>query len=119
MSINYLSVDGGGLEQTFVQLIRDAKKQIIIGTPYFIPSKTLLAELRQAIGRGVQLTIIVPKISDHILVKEAAYRYFRILFKDGAHILQFHKGSIMLKQSLLTKKYATWAQPTLINAVYF
>ena len=95
------TVDGAGLEQRFVQLIRDAKKQIIIGTPYFIPSKTLLAELRQAIARGVQLTIIVPKISDHILVKEAAYPYFRILLKDGAHILQFHRGFYHAKTILI------------------
>ena len=85
-------VDGEGLEQTFIELIRKAQKQIIIGTPYFIPSKILLAELRRAISRGVKLTVIIPKISDHLFVKEAAYRSFRILLKDGAHILQFHKG---------------------------
>ena len=98
------TVDGSGLEQRFVQLIRDAKKQIVIGTPYFIPSKTLLAELKQAIVRGVQLTIIVPKISDHILVKEAAYPYFRILFKEGAHILQFHRGFYHAKTLLIDEK---------------
>lgn len=86
------AVDGEGLEQTFIELIREAQKQIMIGTPYFIPSKILLAELRRAISRGVKLTVIIPKISDHLFVKEAAYRSFRILLNDGAQILQFHKG---------------------------
>ena len=95
------TVDGVGLEQTFVQLIHNASKQIIIGTPYFIPGKTLLAELRQALGRGVQLTIIVPKIADHLLVKEAAYPYFRILLKDGAKVLQFHRGFYHAKTLLI------------------
>ena len=85
-------VDGTGLEQTFVQLIRQAERQIVIGTPYFIPSKTLVAELRRALGRGVALTIIVPKVADHLFVKEAAYHSFRILLAAGADILQFHRG---------------------------
>jgi cardiolipin synthase A/B len=86
------TVDGEGLEQTFAQLIENAKKHIIIGTPYFIPSRTLLTQLTDAIGRGVKVTIIVPKTSDHILVKEASYRSFRTLLQKGATILQFHKG---------------------------
>lgn len=95
------TVDGVGLEETFAQLIQRAKKQIIIGTPYFIPSKTLLAELRQAITRGVQVTIIVPKKSDHALVKEASYPSFRVLLKDGANILQFHRGFYHAKTILI------------------
>lgn len=97
----FFTVDGVGLEQSFVQLIRNATKQIIIGTPYFIPSKSLLAELRLAMNRGVQLTIIVPKLSDHILVKEASYPYFRVLLKGGAKILQFHRGFYHAKVILI------------------
>lgn len=98
------TVDGVGLEEIFVQLIQQAKKQIIIGTPYFIPSKTLLDELRQAIARGVQLTLIIPKNSDHTLVKEAAYPYIRILLKDGATILQFHRGFYHAKTVLIDEQ---------------
>lgn len=97
-------VDGVGLEQTFAQLIHNAQKQIIIGTPYFIPSETLLAELRQAIGRGVALTVIVPKTADHFFVKEAAYRYFRVLLNEGATILQFHRGFYHAKIMLIDDK---------------
>lgn len=98
------TVDGEGLEQRFIQLIREAKEYIVIGTPYFIPSKTLFTELRQAIGRGVQLTVIVPKKSDHPLVKEASYRYFRVLLKEGATIMQFHKGFYHAKTILIDQK---------------
>ncbi len=98
------TVDGEGLEQTFAQLIRQAKKQITIGTPYFIPSETLLTQLREAIGRGVQLTVIVPKTSDHVLVKEAAYRSFRILLKEGSTILQFQTGFYHSKIMLIDDK---------------
>ncbi len=64
----------------------------------------MLAELREALGRGVQLTVIVPKISDHLLVKEAAYRSFRVLLQEGATILQFHKGFYHAKIMLIDEK---------------
>ncbi len=83
---------GPFLENTFSSLICHAKKSIIIGTPYFIPSPALLGELQSALRRGVKLTIIVPKTADHLLVKEASYRYLRILIQDGARVYQFLNG---------------------------
>ncbi len=84
--------EGFGLEEIFTQFFHKAKNEIIIGTPYFIPSEALLEELRKLLKKGIKLTIIVPFVSDHPFVKEAAYRYFRILIKEGAHVLQFQNG---------------------------
>ncbi|MFJ8246674.1 cardiolipin synthase [Peribacillus asahii] len=93
--------DGSGVEGIFLDLIDQAKEKIVIGTPYFIPSKRLFNKLRQALHKGVALTIIVPKTADHILVKEASYRYFRVLEKEGATILQFHRGFYHAKVMLI------------------
>ncbi|MFB7637462.1 cardiolipin synthase [Peribacillus butanolivorans] len=84
--------NGSHLEQTLTRLIQQAEKKIIIGTPYFIPSQTLFQELRSALARKVSVTIIVPEMSDHPLVKEASFPYFRVLLKEGAAILQFQRG---------------------------
>nr|WP_223305414.1 cardiolipin synthase [Peribacillus butanolivorans] len=84
--------NGSHLEQTLTHLIQQAEKKIIIGTPYFIPSQTLFQELRSALARKVSVTVIVPEMSDHALVKEASFPYFRVLLKEGAAILQFQRG---------------------------
>ncbi|KQU20131.1 cardiolipin synthase [Bacillus sp. Leaf13] len=84
--------NGSHLEQTLTRLIQQAEKKIIIGTPYFIPSQTLFQELRSALARKVSVTVIVPEMSDHALVKEASFPYFRVLLKEGAAILQFQRG---------------------------
>ncbi|MGE7763632.1 cardiolipin synthase [Peribacillus sp. NPDC096540] len=84
--------NGSHLEQTLTRLIQQAEKKIIIGTPYFIPSQTLFQELRSALARKVSVTVIVPEMSDHALVKEASFPYFRVLLKEGAVILQFQRG---------------------------
>ncbi|WP_340372490.1 cardiolipin synthase [Peribacillus sp. FSL E2-0218] len=84
--------NGCDLEQTLIGLIRQAKEKIIIGTPYFIPSNSLFHELREALSRNVSVTVIVPENSDHALVKEASFPYFRVLIKEGAAIMQFQRG---------------------------
>ncbi|MBU8881012.1 cardiolipin synthase [Bacillus sp. FJAT-29790] len=83
---------GPFLEDTFSTLIRNAKTRIIIGTPYFIPSKRLLNDLSAAQARGVTLTLLVPFKTDHILVKEASFRYLRKLLKQGANVYEFLNG---------------------------
>ena len=84
--------DGLGLEKIFSSLIKSSSEKIIIGTPYFIPGKVLFEELRNALKRKVRLVIIVPETSDHLFVKEAAFKYFRVLQKEGAEILQYQNG---------------------------
>ena len=95
---------GPFLEDTFSSLIRHAKKSIIIGTPYFIPSPTLLAELQSALKRGVTLTILVPNTADHILVKEASFRYLRILLQEGAKVYQFLNGFYHAKTIIIDEE---------------
>jgi cardiolipin synthase A/B len=80
------------LEKTFLGLISSAKETIMIGTPYFIPSPKVFHALLAAIKRGVAIKILVPKITDHILVQEASYPYFRTLLKEKAQVFQFHNG---------------------------
>ncbi|WP_041581289.1 cardiolipin synthase [Bacillus sp. 1NLA3E] len=92
MSIQVVSSDGGHIEDAFSNQIRKARKSIFIGTPYFIPSKMLFADLLEAARRGVKIIILVPHKADHILVKEASFPYYRQLIKAGAEIYQFLNG---------------------------
>lgn len=87
-----ISTEGFLLEETFSDLIHQAKKSIIIGSPYFIPSKKLLNDLILALRRGVTLTLIVPYHSDHLLVKEASFPYLRQILSNGAKVYQYKKG---------------------------
>ncbi|SFB03473.1 MULTISPECIES: cardiolipin synthase [unclassified Bacillus (in: firmicutes)] len=87
-----LPTEGFELETTFSGLISKAEKSITIGSPYFIPSKKVMAELMRALHRGVEIQIIVPAVADHILVREASFPYFRKLLREGATVYQYMKG---------------------------
>ncbi|MBS8265523.1 cardiolipin synthase [Mesobacillus boroniphilus] len=84
--------EGVLLEEMMSDLISNAKTSIFIGTPYFIPSKRVFNLLREAVHRGISVTVLVPLVSDHALVKEASYPYLRTLIKDGVEVYQFLKG---------------------------
>jgi cardiolipin synthase A/B len=87
-----IPTEGILLEELFSDLISQAQKSIFIGTPYFIPSKRVFDLLRNAIKRGVSVTVLVPFTADHVLVKEASLPYLRTLLKDGAEVYQYLKG---------------------------
>ncbi|PLS18372.1 cardiolipin synthase [Bacillus sp. M6-12] len=100
----FMSTEGIGLEDNYQRLIRMSEKKIVIGTPYFIPSDRLMSALVDALGRNVEITIIVPQIADHALVQEASFPFFRKLLKHGANILQFQHGFYHSKIILIDDK---------------
>lgn len=87
-----IATNGHGLEKHFIDVIGRAKKEIIIGSPYFIPNRSVMNALLDALRRGVDVTVLVPLKADHLFVKEAAYPYFYRLLKAGARIYRFYQG---------------------------
>lgn len=88
----FIPTDGAYLQNTFLHLIENAKKELFIGTPYFIPSKKIMNALLKARERGVQITILVPEKADHTLVREAKFPYCRKLIRAGCNIYAFQQG---------------------------
>ncbi|PLR76835.1 cardiolipin synthase [Bacillus sp. V3-13] len=99
-----IPTEGFFLEETFSALIHKAESTIIIGTPYFIPSKRIFADLLNALKRGVRLKVIVPHMTDHLLVKEASFWYLRRLIREGAEIYDYMKGFYHAKVIMIDDK---------------
>jgi cardiolipin synthase A/B len=97
----FVPTEAGFLEERYFNLIQNANKSIIIGTPYFIPSKKLSHELLRAAKRGIKITIVVPYITDHMLVQEASYRYLREMLLAGAQVFQYKNGFYHAKSIII------------------
>ncbi len=97
----FISTYGENLEKHFISFIRDAKHEILICSPYFIPGKKVLNELLTALSKGVKVRITVPMNKDHPLVKEASYPYFRPLLLAGCEIYQFYHGFYHAKMIMI------------------
>lgn len=92
LPLRFFPTDGAYIKEFIVDLIRKAKSEILIGTPYFIPGKDVLRDILDALKRGVNVTILVPYKADHALVKEAAFPYFKVLLKAGCKIYRYTHG---------------------------
>ena len=85
---------GDPLWETYIKLIEDAEKSIIIMTPYFVPDRTLFRLLLSAAQKNIKVKIILPRRSDHRLLDFARRWYLRKLKEAGAQIL-FYKSGIL------------------------
>lgn len=71
------------IKKKFEDLIRAAKKEIVIESPYFLPGYLLRKFLMDAAKRGVAVTIITPKQSDVTMVDILRSKYLGLLHKSG------------------------------------
>ncbi|HEX7055117.1 MAG TPA: phospholipase D-like domain-containing protein [Burkholderiales bacterium] len=78
-----------------------ARRSIVVQNPYFIPSGPAIDALAKAVGRGVQVRVMVPAAaaSDLPLVQHAAHRNFERLLAAGVRIFEYQKT--LLHQKLL------------------
>lgn len=82
---------------SFLQAIALAKKEILITTPYFIPTESLQNALIVAALSGVSVKMLVPGKSDSVLVNKAASSYYAELLNAGVEIYLYKKGFVHAK----------------------
>jgi len=71
----------------YLELIRNAKKEIIIETPYFLPGSFMRKALIDAAQRGVTVKIISPQHSDVNMVDVLRNRYMGEMYEGKIEIL--------------------------------
>ncbi len=76
----------GLLSETFFNAIVTAQEQILLVTPYFVPSSDILQALRSAARQGVDVRIVLPESNNHKYAGMAAKALFEELLAAGARI---------------------------------
>ena len=74
-----------------------ARQELILTTPYFVPDNAILAALKSAAQRGVEVTIIVPSKNDSLLVHHASRARYDALLRAGVRIIAFSGGLLHAK----------------------
>lgn len=94
----------GIIHQVLITLLYKASTQLIITTPYLVPSDDLLYAICTAAQRGVQVHIIIPKNNDSVLVNWASRSFFSELLNAGVCIHRFQKGLLHVKSILIDRQ---------------
>jgi cardiolipin synthase len=78
-----------GFETLLVWQIHEARRRVIVTTPYLVPDEDVLGAMRTAVARGVQVDLIVSKVADQKMVSLAQRSYFESLLRAGISIWRF------------------------------
>jgi cardiolipin synthase len=89
------------IHQALLTAAYSAREQLIMTTPYFVPSDDLLHAICTAAQRGVEVSIIVPRKNDSMLVDWASRAFFNELLEAGVNIYQFEGGLLHTKSVLV------------------
>ncbi|WOI57804.1 cardiolipin synthase [Palleronia sp. LCG004] len=94
----------GATPQLFSALIGSARDVLTLSTPYFVPDATVLDALCSAAHRGVEVTLIFPKVNDSWIVAAASRSYYPKLLSAGCRIHEFKGGLLHAKTLTLDGK---------------
>lgn len=97
-------VDQDPLYEAILLLVQEAKEEITIITPYFIPDEVLYRSLMLKLHSGRKVTIIVPRRSNHPITDFARSHYLRELQGAGAEVLTYLPGMLHAKVILIDRK---------------
>ena len=82
-----------------------AEQKIVITTPYFVPDEPLLTALTTAAKRGVDVTLVLPKKVDSLMVRYASRAYYPMLLDAGVKIALFEEGLLHAKTMTIDSEY--------------
>ncbi|HRO66654.1 MAG TPA: phospholipase D-like domain-containing protein, partial [Pseudobdellovibrionaceae bacterium] len=91
------AVNASSIEQLIVSAVYLAREEIVMTTPYFIPSEALQYALTSAARRGIRVTLIVPLRMDSRLAQYAGRAFMTELLEAGVHIRLYRGGMLHTK----------------------
>ncbi|MEI6123685.1 MAG: phosphatidylserine/phosphatidylglycerophosphate/cardiolipin synthase family protein [Bacteroidota bacterium] len=92
------------LKKRFEELVKKAKKEIIIETPYFLPGFLLRKLLMDAAKRGVDVKILTPKQSDVPFVDVLRSKYLGMFYKSNLKMLFYTPNNLHAKLIIIDKE---------------
>lgn len=78
------------IRDMYIEAIDRAEHSIRLSNAYFVPDSILLDALRAAAERGVDVQILVPWVSNHIVVDWLTRGYFTQCLEAGIRIFGYH-----------------------------
>jgi cardiolipin synthase len=93
------------IEQVVLMALYAAEREVVLTTPYFVPSESLLTALLSAAGRGVHVTLIVPAKVDSKLVHFASRANQTDLLTAGLRVALYEGGLLHTKSITVDERF--------------
>lgn len=95
------------MRRTYAEAIRTAEDKVQIINPYFTPTRIIKKAIKEALGKGVKVEIMIPGKSDIPFTPDAAFYIANQLRKKGADIYVYNGGFHHSKIMMVDSSYCT------------
>ncbi len=92
---------------TLLSAINSAETQVLLTNAYFVPDPQLLAALKEAVQRGVDVRLLLPGKTDSALVFYASRSYYDELLSAGIKIYERQDALLHAKTALIDGVWST------------
>lgn len=89
------------IHRLHVEALHQAERRAWLVTPYFVPGEAARFALTSAALRGVDVRVLVPRVSDSRIVTAAARSYYDELFAAGVRVYEFQPSMLHTKALLV------------------
>ncbi|GAB4003163.1 phospholipase D-like domain-containing protein [Nocardioides ultimimeridianus] len=91
----------------YLEAINRASKNIWLTTAYFLPDQDFVDALKAAAGRGVDVRLLVPLKSNHVVADWISRGYYGQLLAAGVRILRYKDAMIHAKTATVDGNWCT------------
>ena len=92
---------------TLISAIDSAESDIALTNAYFVPDPQLLASLKGAVARGVDVKLLLPGRTDSALVFNAGRSYYTELLESGVKIYERNNALLHAKTAVIDGVWST------------
>lgn len=92
---------------TLISAINSAETHIFLTNAYFVPDAQLLAALKEAVSRGVDVRLLLPEKTDSNLVFHASRSFYDELLSAGVKIYERQGALLHAKTALIDGVWST------------
>lgn len=97
-----------GMRRRFLAVLRTARRELWIATPYFNPDPVVRRALQQAARRGVDVRLLLAgRITDHPLLRFGIQAYYQPLMQAGVRIYEYQGAFLHGKYALADGYWVT------------
>ena len=91
----------------FLEAIDRAKDRLFITQAYFIPDRELQRALVEAAARGVDVNVLIPENSNHVLADWMARGQYSVLLRGGVRLWLYQNAMVHAKTATVDGRWST------------
>jgi cardiolipin synthase len=95
------------IRNMYLEAIDRAADRIYLTAAYFIPDHDILQALKQSRARGVDVRILVPEVSNHVVADWLSRGFYGELLRNGIRIFRYRDAMIHAKTATIDGRWST------------